>query len=313
MPGTTERFVSLGLILALVATVAPPLQAQLYASELASVSQVVDGTRVTVEYSRPRARGRTGLFGGEVKMGETWTPGANHSTTLAVNKDVAINGHAVPKGKYSVWMVVAPGDWELVLDHDTTLSHTQRPKPRVGQIRFMIPRQHREFTEVLTWAFPGVRTNGMTLTMQWDTVSVPLDITVTPTFATTVPADAGQRVAGTYQWRWTPPVAAPPTHTDTTIMTQQATKSVDATFTVRYVGGELRATLNPPGGGNPSGEYMLIPKNGDLYRLGRVERGELIEICDGCALQFTVGKGRPDSFELRGQDDGLLASGAAQR
>jgi hypothetical protein len=152
----------------------------------------------------------------------------------------------------------------------------------------------------------------MTLTMQWDTVDVPLDITVTPTFATGVPAEAGQRVAGTYHWRWSPAVVAPPAHTDTTIMTEPAMKSVDATFTVRYVEGELRATLNPPGGGNPSGEYMLIPKNGDLYRLGRIDRGELVEICDGCALQFTVGNGRSDSFELRGTDDGLLASGTAR-
>jgi hypothetical protein len=322
MHGMTERpapraaapnvFVRLALTLALIATVAPALEAQLYASELASVSQVVDGTKVTVEYSRPRARGRTGLFGGEVKLGETWTPGANHSTTLAVSKDVLINGHAVPKGKYSVWMVVAPGDWELVLDHDTTLSHLRRPKPRPGQIRFVIPRQHHEFTEVLTWAFPTVRTSGMTLTMQWDTVDVPLDITVTPTFATGVPADAGQRVTGTYHWRWTADVAAPPAHTDTTIMTDPPMKSVDAIFTVRYVGGELRATLNPPGGGNPSGEYMLIPKNGDLYRLGRIDRGELVEICDGCALQFTVSNGRPGTFELRSTDDDLLASGKVQ-
>jgi Protein of unknown function (DUF2911) len=322
MHGTTERratraptphgFMHLVAILALVATVAPSLEAQLYASEPASVSQVVDGTRVTVDYSRPRARGRTGLFGGEVKLGETWTPGANHSTTLAVSKDVLINGHPVPKGKYSVWMVVAPGDWELVLDHDTTLSHTQRPKPRPGQIRFIVPRQHHEFTETLTWAFPTIRTSGMTLTMQWDTVYVPLDIAVTPTFATGVPADAGQRVAGTYHWRWSPAVVTPPAHTDTTIMTGPPMKTVDATFTVRYVGGELRATLNPPGGGNPSGEYMLIQKSGDLYRLGRVERGELIEICDGCALQFTVANGHPGSFELRDTDDDLLASGTTQ-
>jgi hypothetical protein len=77
-------------VLALVGT-ATDTGAQLNASEPASVSQVVDGTKVTVEYSRPRARGRTGLFGTEVAFGHVWTPGANQATTLAVNKDVTIN------------------------------------------------------------------------------------------------------------------------------------------------------------------------------------------------------------------------------
>ena len=86
-------------------------QGQLLASEIASVSQTVDGTKVTVTYSRPRARGRTGLFGTQVKWGSTWTPGANLATRLEVSKDVTIEGQQVPKGAYSVWVVVDRAQW----------------------------------------------------------------------------------------------------------------------------------------------------------------------------------------------------------
>ena len=216
---------SLALAFVLAATPATTRAQTLNASELATISQVVDGTKVTVEYSRPRARGRTGLFGTEVKFGHVWTPGANQSTTLAVSNDVTINGHPVAKGKYSVWMVVAPGDWELVLDHDTTLYHTNGPSRRPGQIRFMAPREHNAFTEVLTWSFPVVSASSMTLTMQWDTVSVPLAIKVTPTFTTAVPADAAQRVAGTYRWH----NASDGSHDDAAHHPSQ--------FVVRYAGG----------------------------------------------------------------------------
>lgn len=268
----------------------------LNASEPATISQVVDGTKVTVEYSRPRARGRTGLFGTEVKFGHVWTPGANQSTTLAVSKDVSINGHPVAKGKYSVWMVVAPGDWELVLDHDTTLYHTNGPSRRPGQIRFMIPREHHAFTEVLAWSFPVVSATGMTLTMQWDTVSVPLGIKVTPTFTTAVTPEAAQRVAGTYRWR--------------DAQAGDAAKGPGSAFTVRYAGGELHATLDPPLFGDPAyGDYVLIQKKGDLYSLGRRDRGELIEVIDYCTLQFSPENGRPKAFEVRGTDDALWASG----
>ncbi len=282
----------------------------LNASEPASISQIVDGTKITIEYSRPRARGRTGLFGTEVKFGQTWTPGANQSTTLAVTKDVSIDGHPVAKGKYSVWMVVAPGDWELVLDHDTTLFHMAHPKSRPGQIRFVVPKEHHDFVEVLTWSFPKVTTTGMTLTMQWDTVSVPLDIRVMPTFTTAVPPDAAECVAGAYHWHWSPRMADPYVPKDTTLPRYPGMKSAEATFTVRYVGGELRATVDPPMFSDPAlREFVLIQKKGDLYDFGRVDRGELVEVWDYVALQFAVANGHADSLEARGTDDELWATG----
>src|SRR5215212_7024286 len=98
---------ALPLIL-LAGLVAPfSIEAQIRASELAVMSQTIDGTLITVQYSRPRARGRDPIFGTRaVTWGETWTPGANWATTLEVNKPVTINGNPVAKGKYSVWMKV---------------------------------------------------------------------------------------------------------------------------------------------------------------------------------------------------------------
>ena len=84
------RFTHYCLAAALLAGGAPSLAAQIRASERATVSQVVDGTRITVDYSRPRARGRAALFGGEVKWNEVWTPGANDATTLEIDRDTGL-------------------------------------------------------------------------------------------------------------------------------------------------------------------------------------------------------------------------------
>src|ERR1043166_8508411 len=92
------------LALGLSLTLPAHARAQVRASEAASVSQTVDGTKLTIEYSRPRGRARDSLFGKVVPWGLTWTPGANFATTLEVSKDVRINGHPLAKGKYSVWM-----------------------------------------------------------------------------------------------------------------------------------------------------------------------------------------------------------------
>ena len=91
------------------------LSAQPRASERATVNQIVNGTSITFDFSRPVARGRDHLFGGVVHWGELWTPGANWATTLEVDHDVKLNGHAVPAGKYSVWIRVQPEEWTVFL------------------------------------------------------------------------------------------------------------------------------------------------------------------------------------------------------
>ena len=78
---------------------AQPLEAgaQIRASELQTISQTVDGTTVTITYSRPRMRGRWPIFGTRaVQWGEVWTPGANYATILEVNKDITMAGAKVP-------------------------------------------------------------------------------------------------------------------------------------------------------------------------------------------------------------------------
>jgi hypothetical protein len=70
--------------------------AQIRASEIGTMSQIIDGTKITVEYSRPRARGRDPLFGGRVvRWNEVWTPGANWATTFETTKNITLNGTTV--------------------------------------------------------------------------------------------------------------------------------------------------------------------------------------------------------------------------
>ena len=167
--------------LVLSVVVAEPAAAQVRASERGRISQTVDGTTITIDYARPRMRGRSPIFGGLVRWGEVWTPGANMATTLEADRDIAIDGHEVPKGRYSVWLVVErDGPWTLVLDPDADRFHTSRPGERPGQIRFPVETQAAPETEVLTWSFPEISATGTAAVMQWADRVVRLPITVTP-------------------------------------------------------------------------------------------------------------------------------------
>ena len=166
-------------VLLVVSVAAGPAAAQVRASERARISQTVDGTTITIDYARPRMRGRRPIFGGLVHWGEVWTPGANMATTLETDRDIAIDGHQVPRGEYSVWLVVArEGPWTLVLDPDAGRFHTNRPREAPGQIRFPVAAQAAPETEVLTWSFPEISASGTTAVMHWADRAVRLPITV---------------------------------------------------------------------------------------------------------------------------------------
>ena len=153
----------MGLAILGAATLGPvPIHAQVRASEHAMVSQTVDGTVFTVEYFRPQVRGRTSVFGNVkvVAWGEVWTPGANWATTFEVNRDVTIDGHPVPKGKYTVWLVVRRDAWTMVLDPRFPRYHEERPDSTADQVRWTVHPGAGGFTEALTWSFPEVRPDG---------------------------------------------------------------------------------------------------------------------------------------------------------
>lgn len=157
----------------------PIASAQIRASERGSVSQTVDGTVITVDYARPQLRGRDSVFGKVVRATHTWTPGANWATTIEVNRPVQLNGREVPAGKYSVWIMAAPGEWTINLHQNPRLFHTQHPKAEEMFLALKVaPQWSEEPVEVLTFDFPRVARDGATLRMRWSTAVLPLEIAV---------------------------------------------------------------------------------------------------------------------------------------
>lgn len=184
-----------------VCTCASPADAQIVASERASVSQTIDGTHFRVDYGRPRVRGRDSLFGKLEPFGRAWTPGADSATTLTVDKLVRVLGQPVPAGRYSIWLVAsAHGPWTFVLDPRWGLFHTAFPDSTPAQIRASVMPNAVPHTEALTWSFPVVTTTGTTLEMRWGTTGIDVPIDVTPTYAPTVSATDAAPYLGDYDF-----------------------------------------------------------------------------------------------------------------
>ncbi len=86
-------------------------------SPKAVVEQVVGLTDVTVEYSRPGAKGRT-IFGDLVPFGKLWRTGANQNSMITFSEDVVIDGKTLKKGKYAIFVNPKADNWDIFFYSD---------------------------------------------------------------------------------------------------------------------------------------------------------------------------------------------------
>ncbi|PYP79143.1 MAG: hypothetical protein DMD35_08895, partial [Gemmatimonadetes bacterium] len=199
----------------LLATLAAPTVAcaQIRASEHFTLTQRVSTTTITIDGDRPVARGRT-LFGngGVVRWGDVWTPGANWATTIEVDRDVTIDGKALPKGKYSLWLTpkAPPSAWSLSFSRAVKRFHTRPPGADDEQLRVEVkPEQSPMHMETLAWYMPVVTPDGVTLRLHWGTTVVPIHIGVEMPRLVTLPEDQVPQYVGTYRVRMTPRIGEP--------------------------------------------------------------------------------------------------------
>lgn len=252
---------------------AAPTAAQVLASERAMVAQTVDGTRITVDYSRPRARGRTNMYGGMERWGTAWTPGADDATTLEVSRPVQLLGLNVPKGKYSVWLVLREqGPWTFVLDPRAGLFHTAHPDSTPQQLRAPVTPRQVAHTEALTWSFPSVSPSGATLDFRWGTLGIEVPITVTPTLPLTITSAEAAAYVGEYD------------------VAGRSSK-----FVVVVRNGRLLGRFEPALFGVE--EMQLLPNGPDRFAYGMMRNGELWSTNTQLNVRFTRTGDRATAFE----------------
>jgi hypothetical protein len=268
--------------------------AQIRASEIGTMSQIIDGTKITLEYSRPRARGREPIFGRVVQWNEVWTPGANWATTFETNKNITLNGVSVPKGKYSVWMVVRQsGNWTTVLEPKVHIYHEYPPDSTAQQVRIATPATQAPFAEILTWSMPALSATGGTLAMHWGTTLVPLAVAVEPSLRMTISASDAAPYLGSYSYL------------ERTGPDSGKTK----TLTVTYEDSTLKARYTPDD--DYWRKFALIRIAPNWFAPGVYDdKGKIYEVYKPeLTFEFKVVNGKAVSLEMRNEADEVEAAG----
>ncbi len=275
-----------------LAIVVPDAHAQIRASERGTVSQMIDGTTITIDYGRPQVRGRDNLWGGVTPWGKVWTPGANWATTIDVDKDITINGHELPTGTYSMWFEVQPDVWTVILDPEPRRFHLMPPPPgdSAGQVRFTVHPETGSHVEMVTWWFPEVRATGATLQMGWGTLGATFDIGVKPSRPVTASADLAERIVGSYRFAVGPFLGG-------------QTVQFDISFENDHL---VARWENPP---VPRlAKFWLGPIGAGMFYPVELEDDEIYGVVTDIVFEFTPLDGQATKFELRALGDELWGS-----
>lgn len=75
-----------------------------------------NGLNIEIDYSRPSVKGRTIGKDLEPMEGKVWRAGANEATSFIVDKDVKVNGKALPAGKYAFFTIKNGNTWTLIFN-----------------------------------------------------------------------------------------------------------------------------------------------------------------------------------------------------
>ena len=81
----------------------------------AATVSFANGKKVTIEYSRPLAKGRE-IYGGLVPYDKVWRTGANEATSLKTDTDLVIGDTTVSAGSYTLYTIPSKGSWKLIIN-----------------------------------------------------------------------------------------------------------------------------------------------------------------------------------------------------
>ena len=148
-------------------------------SQHGTVTQRVGHTLIAISYNRPVARGRR-LFGGIVRWGEVWHPGADSATTIQFSRNVLVQGLPLAAGRYTLWSIPDSLQWTVIFSRAVDVFHLPYPGAALDVLRVTVTAEQGSHMEVLAYYFPVVGPDSAILRLHWGTTIVPLHIRTTP-------------------------------------------------------------------------------------------------------------------------------------
>ena len=120
-------------------------------SPFSKISQQVGLTDVTLQYSRPSAKGRI-VFGELVPFDQVWRTGANAATKITFKEVAKIGGKTIQPGEYAIYTIPGENRWIIIIHSNTSLRSLAGGayKPFKDVFRFEIAPKNTNYVETFT-------------------------------------------------------------------------------------------------------------------------------------------------------------------
>jgi len=169
------------IFLALSIVASASIHAQIKSPQLspaAKTEQTVGLTTITIDYSRPSARGRK-VFGDIVMYDELWRTGANKNSTIKTSDVLIFGKDTLKAGTYSIFTTPGKSNWKLYFYKTTDNWGT----PEVWDVKQIALETNAKAstvskTETFTISLDDVSINGASLAISWGEVSVKFPFSV---------------------------------------------------------------------------------------------------------------------------------------
>jgi hypothetical protein len=138
-----------------------------------TVKQAFALSEITLDYSRPSAKGRV-VYGELVPYGKIWRTGANAATKIGFGEDVKIEGIAVPSGTYALYTIPNKDSWEIMLYKDLTLGGNVSDYKKENEVaHFTIQAKPlNDKVETFSIWFSDITSNTTAVTLDWEKTRV---------------------------------------------------------------------------------------------------------------------------------------------
>lgn len=145
-------------------------------SPTATITQKVGVSDISVEYSRPGAKGRE-IFGGLVSYGKMWRTGANKATKITFNENCVFGGAKVKKGSYSLFTIPGEKEWTVVLNKNTELWGVGEYDEE-NQVCSIVAKaiNTKDFTESFTIDFGTFQSFSAIMSLKWANTKIDIKI-----------------------------------------------------------------------------------------------------------------------------------------
>lgn len=185
--------------IAIVALTSSTLSAQLKVpapSPMQTIKQTFALSDITIEYSRPSAKGRV-IFGDVVSFGSIWRTGANSTTKITFGEDVKVEGNDVKAGTYGLYTIPNKDSWEIMLYKDLTLGGNVADYKKENEVaRFTVkPTSLTEKVETFAINVADITANSANVELVWEKtrtafkVVADIDSKIMKTIETTIVKD----------------------------------------------------------------------------------------------------------------------------